>query len=772
MIWHPEVDRPLAPVAAVVVVLAALLAGAGAVAVSSVLTADWPRVLLAVVLVLAGWWVTRLAHGPAGAALGRPVLRGIGTSFGVLGAYLGGLALLTMTLSATGPPSTIAVILLMYGVPALALLAVAATGLRAWTAGAGAVLPMVAVLLLFEAGVGAGQVSVTMLAVAVVLAVVVVRSPVRSALGDLASAAAAMATSFAFGAGASPFGSLGATQTAGRAPQVTGGELSGVALGVVAGGALLVASVLVIMAVLRHDLAGGFLAASVFVMPPVMMSAVLDPTGAWPTEVVVAVTAVPALAAVVALLAIRVRAVRQALVRIPAALRPPAPESPDAEAPTPSPAARRAAPGTTTRIDPGSETADPTGTADTEAGAGDPASPAAGEAGTGEAADPAGGGAGVGGAVDSAVPRAAGASDPAAAAVDAEADPAADSAAVAATVGAPDGALTVASLAVVVAGAAVAFLVAGMPLFGWGAGPQGVAALLVLVGVGALASWLPGTPGAAAAVIALLGLGLVPPWPALLGGGPSAAMAARVVAGVLTLGSAALLGWFLTRAHRRPGVFAAAAYALAGGLATCVGSMLFNADYLYAGTPPFDTALAPVAVVVLPLVLLGLGAIVAVLRGHLAIGQAVGAVVLAAGAFVPLKVLVGQLLGGTTAQGLPAGYLMQLSLSPLTPTDWANTSAALREPSTPLIISILVMVLIALTLAGSLAPRPSPPLAAAVALTLLVAVQLGLLFALTTRAVEDAQLLGQLLGALGALATVIGLAAGRNATVATRYAMT
>jgi hypothetical protein len=200
--------------------------------------------------------------------------------------------------------------------------------------------------------------------------------------------------------------------------------------------------------------------------------------------------------------------------------------------------------------------------------------------------------------------------------------------------------------------------------------------------------------------------------------------------------------------------------------------MLFNADYLYAGTPPFDTALAPVAVVVLPLVLLGLGAIVAVLRGHLAIGQAVGAVVLAAGAFVPLKVLVGQLLGGTTAQGLPAGYLMQLSLSPLTPTDWANTSAALREPSTPLIISILVMVLIALTLAGSLAPRPSPPLAAAVALTLLVAVQLGLLFALTTRAVEDAQLLGQLLGALGALATVIGLAAGRNATVATRYAMT
>ncbi|MPZ85816.1 MAG: hypothetical protein GEV28_37725, partial [Actinophytocola sp.] len=313
----PSSDVPRAPVAATVVVLSALLVGAGALAGSSVLTSEPPRMVLAVALVLAGWWVARLAHGPAGVALGRPVLAGIGTSFGVLGVYLGGLALLITTESS----SPVVVVLLVYGVPALALLAVAATGMRAWPAGAGAVLPMVAVLLLTAGGVGAGAVSVTMLAVGVVLAVVVVRSPAASVRGDLASAAAATATSFAFGAGTSPFGSLGATQVPGVGAGASGALPAG-ALAAVVAGALLVASVLMVVAVLRRDVAGGLLVGTVFAMPPLTLASVLRPAQGWPAEILVAVTAVPVLTALVAMLAIRVPAARRALAAVPVAMRP------------------------------------------------------------------------------------------------------------------------------------------------------------------------------------------------------------------------------------------------------------------------------------------------------------------------------------------------------------------------------------------------------------------------------------------------------------------
>ncbi|HEX2130623.1 MAG TPA: hypothetical protein VHH15_03620 [Actinophytocola sp.] len=178
-------DRPAAPAAAAVVVVAAFVVGVGAVGASSVLASAWLRVLLALALVAAGWAVARAADS---SALGDRLLRGIGTSFAVLGAYLLGLALLT----AAVPSSPVAVVLLVYGIPALALLAAATTGMRAWSAGAGAIQPMLAVLLLATAGVGAAAVSVTMLVVAALLAVVVVRVPASSPWAGVASAAPAM----------------------------------------------------------------------------------------------------------------------------------------------------------------------------------------------------------------------------------------------------------------------------------------------------------------------------------------------------------------------------------------------------------------------------------------------------------------------------------------------------------------------------------------------------------------------------------------------------
>lgn len=702
------VDPPYARVASVVVVVAAFLVGAGALAVSSVLSADLVRLLIALVLVGAGWGIARPAREPGHAltlAIGGHVLRGVGTSYVVLGAYLGGLALLTASLP-DGPfdqgPSPALVILLGHGVPALALLALATTGMRAWTAGAGAVLPMIAVLLMASAGASTAIVSISMLVVGVVLAVVVVRAPVDAAWGNLAAAAAAMATSFAFGAGTSPFGTLSTTQLAGASETGPAGTLSGAALVAVLAGSLLVAAVLLLVAVARHDLAGGVLTASIFAMPPVLLSTWLPADARWPAEAVISLAAVPVLVALTAMLAIRVPTVRDALT---AAL--------------PLPAREPRVP--VGADEPGDTHADGVHDAD------DPAAPGSASEG-----------------------------DPAPAHQDAD-QPAVDS------VRRPSAAIATAACAVVVAAAVVGFVVLALPVLGWDPRVQGGVALVVLAGVGALGYWLPATPGAAGAVVALLGLGLASPWARLLGNWAGASDAERAVTGALDLVAAAALAWFLTRRHSHPGVFAAAAYTLAGSAAAFLGSLLFDASYVETGALPFGSETGPVVIVALPLVLLGLAAAAAMIRGHLAVGQAVGAVVLAAAGFVPLKVLVGQFAGGGVGS-----YALQIALDPLTPTDWLQTSAAFRDVAGSGLVALLVMALLALGLATSLATRPSAPLAAAVALLFLAAVQASLLSVLSSGSSEDAQLLGQVLGGLAALTAVIAIAAAVTAARRTR----
>lgn len=651
-----KLDRPAAPVAAAVVVVASFLAGAGAVAASSVMGSDLARLGIAVVLVVVGWLVMR--PGPDHAlsvAIGRQVLRGVGTSTVVLGAYLGGLAALTTAipdgpgvLAWSQPPSATTVIVTVYGIPTLALLALAVTGMRAWSAGAGIALPMVAVLIMATTGAGTAVISVTMLVVAAVLAVVVLR--VSGPWADLASAAAAMAASFAFGAGTSPFGTLGSTQLAGTPESAPAGRLSAGALVAVLAGALLVAAALLLIAVARRDLATGVLAGSIFAMPPVLLAAWLPPGSRWPAEVVVALAGVPVLVALAGMVAIRVPRLRD---RVVAAL----PKRHD--------------------------------------------------------------------------------------------EPRTLSSAMAA-----------AACAVVVAAAAVAFVILAVPVIGMAPWLQGAIALVVLFAAAALGYWLPATPGAAASVVALLGLGLASPWARLLAGSwVTASIADRVIVGVLDLGAAAALAWFLTRRHNHPGVYAAATYTLAGSLAAFLGALLFDTGAFANGDSPFANDLAPVAILGLPLLLLGLGALVAVVRGHRAVGHAVGAVAFAVAGLVPIKVTVGLFTGGGVE-----GYAMQYALSPLTPTDWLQTSAAFRDANGTLVVAVLVLVVVALAVATSLPLRPSAPLAGAVALLVLAGVQSAMLIVLSNRTSDDAQLLGQVLGGLALVVAVVAAAVARVAT--------
>jgi hypothetical protein len=779
-------ERPRAPVAAAVVVVAALLAGAGAVAVSSVLSSDLVRGLVALVLLLGGWWVSRMArdwHHPATLAIGSHVLRGVGTSYVVLGAYLAGFALLTSSnglLSGddTGPSPT-AVVLMVYGIPAIALLAVATTGMRAWTAGAGAILPMIAVLLLANGGASAAIISVTMLVVGLVLAVVVVRAPGGAAWGNLASAAAAMATSFAFGAGTSPFGTLGATQLAGAAGSSPSGTLGAGALIAVLAGALLVAAFLLLVAVARRDIAGGVLVAAIFTMPPVFLSTWLPPQSRWPTEAIVALAGAPAVVALVAMVAIRSRRIRDALIAaLPAAAptppkppttidppHPPADGDTDPTAPHPADAPpppdyrpAGAQPAGIHRPH-GTESADierPSG----HAGA-DPhlsgerpwgTEPRSGtdSAGIERPSGPAGADPHLGADSPSGSGHAGSEQPP-------NSGPTQKPTPYPRTPRRLSSAIAAAACAVTVAAAAVVFVVLAVPVVGWDMRAQGAVALIVLAGAAALAYWLPATPGTAGSVVALLGLGLASPWGRLLGGDwASASEADRIIIGVLEIGAAVALAVVLTRRHPHPGVFAAAAYTLAGSMAAFLGALLF--DPVDLGPSDRNDDFVATVILVLPLLLLGLAAAVALLRGRTAIGQAVGAVVFAAAGFLPLKVLV-----GLFSDGGVDGFALQFALTPLTPTDWLGLSVAFDDGTGPTLVAALVMVLLALALATSLATRPSAPLAGATALLLLAAVQTSLLTVLGASSPEDAALLGQVLGGLAALTAVIGIAVAATA---------
>jgi len=319
-------DRPVAPtepVAAAFAVLAALVLGMAAVAASGLIADHVLRFVLAIGVATVGLVVARAARADhrRTRAFGRPVLRGAGSGLVVLGAYLLGNTLVGMLLpdrvTPDSLPSPYLVVLLAHGLPALAALAVAVTVSRAWTAGAGVLLPVVVALLMIVASAGPTEVSLAMLAVAAAGCAVALAAPARATWGDLAGATAGMAVTFAYGAGTSPLGVLAMVELGAPPAQLRPvGVPDADAQVAIVFGAVVVATVLVLVAVARRHLAGGLLAGSVF-----LMSTAAAYGGYLREDLLGTFALVPAVLAVVALVALRVPRVRSALAAVPAALR-------------------------------------------------------------------------------------------------------------------------------------------------------------------------------------------------------------------------------------------------------------------------------------------------------------------------------------------------------------------------------------------------------------------------------------------------------------------
>jgi hypothetical protein len=306
-------------VAAAIVVVAALVLGAAVIAVtgSGVVTSEAVHLLIAIAVIVAGLLVARPADElfhPRAAVLGYRVLTGIGAAAVVVGSYLIGITLLELltpdlpTLSNPGP-SLLVAILLLYGAPLIGLIGLAANGNRAGAVGAGLVAPVLLTVVLAERGATAAWVSVVLLVVAVLLLVVSARTESETGR-SFATVGGALAASFAAGAGTSPFGAL--TSSAGFDPgRSPTGTLSPGLSGVVLALTLAVAAVLLIMSVRRGEFAGGFVAASVFAVPP---QALLGADGA-PVPSRIALIVIPVLVAGIAGLALRVPEARAAVTR-------------------------------------------------------------------------------------------------------------------------------------------------------------------------------------------------------------------------------------------------------------------------------------------------------------------------------------------------------------------------------------------------------------------------------------------------------------------------
>jgi hypothetical protein len=572
--------------------------------------------------VAAGWAIHHVGttpEHPVTEALGHRTLRGIGGSLVVLGAHLASLAALVIV----APDSSVLLaVLLVYGIPALALLALASTGTRAWAAGVGAVGTMLVVLVLLAANVSVAAVAVV---VALVFTVVVVRAPAESVWGDVSAAAGAMAAGYAVGT--SPFGTIGAGQAGRRVVDADQtGALTGAAGGVVLALGLLVTAVLLLVAVLRRDVAGGIIAGSVFTTIPFFAGpASMVGTARW----VGLGTAL--LVMVVALVAARVPDLRARLTKLITAAR----------------------------------------------SAGAPAAAACGA---------------------------------------------------------------------VIAIALVVFVVQTLPLFAVELWVQGLIGLALLLLAGALAYALPGTAGAAAAVAVLVGLQLFPVWPRLLLVLWEGTRVGHVLSGVFAFVTAVAAAWLFLARHRRVAVCAAAAYLLAGAGAFLLGALAAGAEL----DPSDDGASVAVLAMVLPLFLIGVAAAVAVRSPRfVAYGQAAGAVVLAAAGFLPIKVLLGEVLD--TGDGLSEFALLN-GLRALTPTD-AGLSWAVRETAEPVILAMVVMVVLALVLAASVTRRPSAALAGAAALALLGGTQLAVFAA----AVEEEPSVAWTIGVVGLLVGVVAI---------------
>ncbi|GAA3055679.1 hypothetical protein [Actinokineospora globicatena] len=280
----------------------------------------------------------------------------------------------------------------------------------------------------------------------------------------------------------------------------------------------------------------------------------------------------------------------------------------------------------------------------------------------------------------------------------------------------PGGGTTRGALAAVAGTAAVAFTTQALPLVAWPYWARGSFTLVVYACVVVLAMRLPGVPGAVLAGVVLVGLSLTEPASQIFLMNPLSGTSSMGMAACVGLGVAVAAVWVLVRAHRRPGVVAAAAYLLVGQVAFTIWWTQLPSGYgmdLHAGDA------APALVVWLPLVVAGVVGLVLVLRGALAHGQAVLAVVLGAAGFTLLSVL-----GGTYGRSESRETLR--GLAPLTPTDTWGAAGTIDESSPWVLWSAFALLALALSAALTTVPRPSAAVTAGVALTGVAATQVAL----------------------------------------------
>jgi hypothetical protein len=292
------------------VVLAALVLAAAALSWFGTEVTEPTGWVIAVVVMVLGVAVFVAARrpGPLGAAL----LRGAGGGLAVLGVHLFATAL--MVSISLGPGADRALlVLVLFGLPALATVLLAATGSRVWAGAAGILVVTVAVSVVGALLDDQSDLAIPVLLVAVVLTAVAVLAPAGAAWAGLVGAAAATATTHAAGAGFSMVGAFVLQQLPVDLGDGLPGQPATWVQVVCAFGGLLLAAVLVLLATVRRDPATGLVAASVLVLPSgVVLSADAD---WWPF------VWVPLLVLLVALAGLRLPAVRATLANVPAVLR-------------------------------------------------------------------------------------------------------------------------------------------------------------------------------------------------------------------------------------------------------------------------------------------------------------------------------------------------------------------------------------------------------------------------------------------------------------------
>ncbi|MBP2330584.1 hypothetical protein JOF56_010969 [Kibdelosporangium banguiense] len=636
--------RPHAPGVAGFVAVAAALAGTAALVLYGWSLAEGWQLLIALAMIVTGVVVARPAADPDVRrtwVLGRWVLTGIGVAGVVLGTYRAGIALVALSIpdrtslfgAQPAMPPPVVILLLLYGVPLIALIILAVRGQATGLVGAGLIVPVLAVSILAVAGADVSVIAIVSLVVVVACVPVAVLS--ASAWGSFAILIGLMAASFAVGAGVSPFGTL-TTSTSRPATRATeaeeaAGTLPDGLVPVVLVVALGAAAVLLALAVARRDVAGGLVGGALFSVPPAQLLISTLMTGeALHTSRSLALAAIPLVALVLGLAGWRASALRDAIARI---LRLPA-------------------------------------------------------------AHPAG-------------------------------------------------------FAAAAGIAAVVLMVHSLAAFGLPSRVAGVITLVVLAAAILLAVRLPGTPGAVLAGVSLVGLQLGSPWLRVFNGdqGVSNGFLGWKIAAIVGLIAAMAVAVVLIIRHRQAGVWAAAAYLLAGSIAEVLWTLLGAERVMFGGAGEIEALL----VLVLPLLLLGVPAAVAALRGSAA-GQAAGAVLLAVGAFIPLQALTNEL----PTKGNPgAEVAMRMSLAPFVPTN-AQDVSRLLEAGTPALLAILAMMLLSLALLVSTVRRPSGSLTAAVVLALVVAAQSMVVCAAEIWGVDGTDLA---VGIFAALAAALGIAA-------------